>query len=115
MIKIYHNLRCKKSRAGLAFIEEKKLEFEKILYLKDQAFTAETFTELLKKLGMKPQEILRTQEKLYRQEYKNKEMTDTELVKVMVDNPRFIKRPIFEIENVAVWGDPPENIDSVLA
>ena len=113
-MKIYHNPRCKKSRAGLTFLEEKKQEFEKILYLKDQPFTIDSLAEVLKKMEKKPQEMIRTQEKLYKQKYKGKELSEKEWIKVMVENPRFINRPIIETDNKAVWGDPPENIKELL-
>ena len=40
-MKIYHNSRCKKSRAGLQYLEEKKLDFKIVQYLKDEALTEE--------------------------------------------------------------------------
>ncbi len=114
MIKIYHNPRCKKSRAGLQYLQEKKVQFITVLYLKDEAFTVESLTELLKKMNVKPTEMLRTQEKEYKENFKGKTLSDAEWIKVMVDNPKFIKRPIVESDNNAVWADPPVNIDDLL-
>ena len=113
MIKIYHNPRCKKSRAGLQYLQEKTSDIEIILYLKDAPFTEKSFSDILKKLDKKPLEMLRTQEKEYKQNYKGKEFLDKEWIKIMVENPRFINRPIVEISEKAVWADPPENIDSL--
>ena len=113
-MKIYHNSRCKKSRAGLQYLEEKKLDFELVQYLKDDAFTVESLKALLKKLGKKPLDMIRTQEKEYKDKYKGKEMTDDEWIKVMTENPKFIHRPIIESGDKAVWGDPPGNIDELL-
>ncbi|MCF6366806.1 MAG: arsenate reductase family protein [Bacteroidales bacterium] len=113
-MKIYHNPRCKKSRAGLEYLEEKKISFTKIMYLKDEPFTDETLKSLLKKMNKTPLEIIRTQEKEYKDNFKGKIFTDDEWIKIMVKNPKFIQRPIIETENKAVLGDPPSNIEEIL-
>lgn len=113
-MKIYHNPRCKKSRSGLQYLQEKGVEHTIVQYLKDEPFTENKFKEVLKKLGKKPLEMLRTQEKEYKANYKGKEFTDDEWIKIMVENPKFINRPIIETEDKAVWGDPVSNIDEIL-
>lgn len=110
---IYHNSRCKKSRAGLQYLEEKGIQFNIVQYLKDEPFSEESLKNLLKKLGKKPIEMIRTQEKEYKDNFKGKDLSDDEWIKVMVENPKFIQRPIIETDNKAVWGDPPSNIDKL--
>ena len=113
-MKIYHNSRCKKSRAGLQYLEEKNATVDVIQYLKDDAFTFDSLKSLLKKMGKSPHDMIRTQEKEYKENYKGKDLSDDEWIQVMVDNPKFIQRPIIETEDKAVWGDPPQNIDELL-
>lgn len=112
-MKIYHNPRCKKSRAGLQYLQEKAEDIEILQYLKDAPFTEESFSEVLKMLGKKPTEMIRTQEKEYKQNYKGKSFSDAEWVKIMVKNPKFIQRPIVVSGKKAIWADPPENIDEL--
>ena len=112
MLKIYHNNRCKKSRAGLQYLESKTKNFEVVEYLKS-SITVEELTEILKKLNKKPLEMIRKQEAVYKSDYKGKELSDDEWIKAMVDNPKLIQRPIIVSDNKAVWGDPPENIDEL--
>ncbi len=115
MIKIYHNPRCKKSRAGLQYLQEKNIEFKIVQYLKDEeAFTFESLKNVLKKMNAKPEEMIRKQEKIFKENYKGKTFSDDVWVKIMVENPKLINRPIIETDDKAVWGDPPSNIDSVL-
>jgi len=95
-------------------LEEKKIDFTVVQYLKDEPFTVESLKNLLKKIGKKPIEMIRTQEKEYRENYKGKDLSDDEWIKVMTENPKFIHRPIIETDNKAVWGDPPSNIDELL-
>ena len=55
--------------------------------------------------------MVRTQEEIYKKEFKGKNFTDDEWVKIMIDNPKLINRPIVVKENKAVWGNPVEEID----
>jgi len=112
--KIYHNTRCKKSRAGLQYLQEKGIEPEIIEYLKDQPFTEKSLKELLKKLNLKPQDMIRTQEKEYKQHFKGKDLTDDEWIKILVEHPKLIQRPVIVKDNKAALGDPVENIDPIL-
>jgi arsenate reductase len=111
---IYHNPRCKKSRAGLEYLQEKGVEPEVVKYMKDAPLTEEKLKELLMKLNEKPQNIIRTQEKVYKDNFKGKNFTEDEWVKILVENPRLIQRPIVEGKYKAVIGNPPQNIDGLL-
>ena len=71
--KIYHNTRCRKSRGGLKYLEDKGIEPEIIEYLKDEPFSEKSLSDVINKLGIKPQELIRTQEAIYKQNYKGKE------------------------------------------
>ena len=112
MITIYHNPRCKKSRAGLEYLKNKGVEFKIREYLKEP-LTEEELKDLLMKLNKKPQEMIRTQEAVYKQNFKGKEFTDDEWVKIIVENPKLLKRPVVVKDNKAVWGDPAENIEEL--
>ena len=109
MYKIYHNPRCKKSRAGLKYLESNSLTFEIVKYL-EEGITFDELKELLNLLGKKPMEMIRKQEDVYKKNYKGKEFSDDEWIKIMVENPKLINRPIVVRNQKAVWGDPPENI-----
>ncbi|MDA3952974.1 MAG: arsenate reductase family protein [Bacteroidales bacterium] len=112
--KIYHNTRCRKSRAGLQYLQDKGIKPTIIEYLKDQTFSEESLRELLIKLELKPSEIIRTQEADYKNKFKGKEFSDKEWIKILVENPKLIKRPIVEKEGKAVLGDIVEHIDVLL-
>ncbi|MFO8129583.1 MAG: arsenate reductase (glutaredoxin) [Bacteroidales bacterium] len=113
MIRIFHNPRCKKSRAGLNYLKEKGIEPEVVHYMKNPPHEEE-LKRILQKLNKKPAGIIRTQEALYKSDYKDKDFTDGEWVKILTENPRLIRRPIVVKGYKAVIGDPPENIDHLL-
>jgi arsenate reductase (glutaredoxin) len=113
MLRIYHNPQCKKSRNGLQYLQRKDLKFEIREYLKDH-LTAKELERLLVKLNKKPLEIIRTQEDFYKKNLKGKNFQEHEWIRILVENPRLIQRPIIESDYKAVIGDPVETIDSIL-
>ncbi|WP_430814284.1 arsenate reductase (glutaredoxin) [Carboxylicivirga sp. RSCT41] len=113
MIKILHNPRCSKSRAGVTLLEEKGLEFEIIKYL-DDPLTPEELGSVIEKLGIRPLELIRKNEAVYKDEFADKELSDEEWILAMLEHPRLIERPIIVNGDKAVIGRPAEAIESIL-
>ncbi len=112
-LNIYHNPACKKSRAGLQFLKERGVDFNIVEYLKTP-LTEKQVEKLLIKLNCKPAELLRTQEDYFKKNLKGKKFEEHELIKIMLQNPRLIRRPIVEAKYKAVVGDPAEEIETLL-
>lgn len=113
MLKIYHNPRCRKSREGLEILEKSGKEFEVIAYLESPP-TAPELKALLEKLQISPIELVRKGEQIWKDDYKGKTLTDTEIINAMVKHPKLIERPIVSSEDRAVVGRPPEKINEML-
>ncbi|MEO9570179.1 MAG: arsenate reductase (glutaredoxin) [Polaribacter sp.] len=113
MIKIYHNPRCSKSRQGLAILEDSKKEFEIVKYL-ETIPTKKELTEIIKMLGISPIQLVRKTEKVWKEEFKGKEISDSEIIEAMIQNPKLIERPIVINNKKAVIGRPPENILTII-
>jgi len=113
MLKIYHNPRCSKSRAALAYLEEKGLKPEIRLYLKEP-YTAEEMEDVLKRMNKEPQEIVRTHEKLYKTDYKDKIFNHDEWIKILLESPQLIQRPIIVNKHKAIFAVPAEEMDAIL-
>ena len=111
-MKIYHNPRCRKSREGVQYLTDKGVKFEIIEYLKDN-LSKETIQILLNKLNITALELIRKNEKIWKENYKDKSLSEKELVEVLHKEPKLIERPIIESKNLAVIGRPKENIDSL--
>ena len=108
-MKIYHNPRCSKSRQTLQLIKDAGESVEVIEYLKDIP-TAEQMEMILMKLNLKPIDILRKGEKVYKEKFKNSNFNDDEWIKIMIEYPKLIERPIVIKGNKAVLGRPPESV-----
>lgn len=113
MITIYHNPKCSKSREGVCYLENLNLEFETVKYI-DETITKEELQSILQKLNYKPIELVRTKEKIWIENYKNKQLTDDEVINAMIENPKLIERPIIINGNQAVVARPTEKIGTIL-
>ena len=113
MIKIYHNPRCRKSREGLAILVESKKEFAIIKYL-DTIPSEKELSDILDLLGISSIQLVRKSEKLWKDNYKGKDLLDSEIIKAMIENPKLIERPIIVNGNKAVIGRPPSTILEII-
>ncbi|QKX06350.1 arsenate reductase (glutaredoxin) [Aquimarina sp. TRL1] len=113
MTTIYHNPRCSKSRQTLAIVEESTKEVNIIKYL-DTPPTIEELSEIISLLGIKPIELIRKNEAIWKENFKGNEYSDQELIEIMSQHPKLIERPIVINNNKAVIGRPPENVKNIL-
>lgn len=113
MIKIYHNPRCSKSRFGVQFLEASGKEFEIIKYL-DAIPSEEELSEIVNLLAISPIDLIRKNEKIWKENYKGKDLSDKAIIKAMVENPKLIERPIIVNGKKAVIGRPTEKIGDII-
>ncbi|MGC6422475.1 MAG: arsenate reductase (glutaredoxin) [Flavobacteriaceae bacterium] len=106
---LYHNNRCRKSREALDYLREKGLEPTVIEYLKTP-LTASQWQEVFTSIGKKPSEMVRTQEALWKENYKGKKISEIALLDILTDHPKLIERPIYQQNNRGVLARPIENL-----
>ncbi len=113
-VTIYHNARCSKSRQTLALLEEKGQAINIVEYLKTPP-DADTIKSLLQKLDMQPRELMRKKEAAYKENnLANANLSDSDLIDAMLENPILIERPIVVANGKAAIGRPPENVLEIL-
>ena len=113
MLTIYHNPRCRKSRETLELIKNKGLVPKIIEYLNEPPSESE-MKDILSKLNIQPEKLLRKTESIYKDQFKGKDLSSEEWIKVMIENPKLIERPIVINKGKAVIGRPPENVLSII-
>lgn len=113
MIQILHNPRCGKSREGLTILEGSGKEFEVIKYLEDNPSKQE-LKKIIKKLNVEPLKLVRQNETIWKEEFKNKNLSDDAIIDAMVAYPILIERPIVINGNKAVIGRPPVEISTII-
>ena len=112
-ITIYHNPRCTKSRATLELLEKRGIKPRIVEYLKDTPSAAELKT-IVRKLGIKPEALVRKGEDVFKQKYAGKQLTDAQWIDAMIADPILIERPIVVTDGEAAIGRPPENVVRIL-
>ena len=111
---VFHNPRCSKSRQALALLESKGVQYKTFLYL-DNEISYEEFVRILGLLKIKPRDILRTKEKEYLENnLNNMNLTDDDIIKIVLKNRKLIERPIVIRGEKAVIARPPEKVFQVL-
>jgi arsenate reductase len=113
MIKIYHNPRCRKSREGLALVEASGQPFEIVYYL-DTVPDKQELKAIVRQLEISPIDLVRTQEAIWKSNYKGKELSEEMILDAMSMHPKLIERPIVLKNQKGVIGRPPENISEFL-
>jgi arsenate reductase (glutaredoxin) len=114
-IVVYQKPTCTTCRQVYKALKESGVDFEAVDYYTDPIPEAKLH-ELLNKLGMTPRELLRTSEPTYQTlGIAERDLTDVELVDLMVANPDLIQRPIVEIGNRAILARPADRIKPFLA
>ena len=95
-------------------LRESGVPFEKVNYYVEP-LSKKKLTELVRKLGLKPRELLRKGEPVYKElGLANGEFSDSELIALMVEHPDLLQRPIVERGDRAVLGRPTENVKELL-
>ena len=111
---LYHNPRCSKSRGALELLQERGIEPQVVRYL-DTPPDAATLRPLVRKLGIRPRELLRTGEEEYRSlGLADESVGDDAIIEAMAAHPRLIERPILVAGDRATVGRPPEKVLEIL-
>lgn len=109
---VYHNNRCSKSRCAIAYLDEKSVEYDVVEYLKNP-LTADELKEVLNQLGIPAIELIRKGEKDFKENFKGKDLSESEWIDAMVKYPKLIERPIIVKNGKAVVGRPVERIEEL--
>lgn len=110
MLQVYFKPNCSTCRTALQLIKENtKEQIQTIEYLV-QTPTVNELKEIVKMIGIKPEELVRKKEPLYKENYEGKKITGAQWLKILQQNPILIERPILVLGDKAIIGRPTEKI-----
>ena len=113
-ITVYEKPTCPKCREMDKLLRERGVTFEKVNYY-IEPLTRKKLTELLRKMNLKPRDLLRKSEPVYKElGLSEDKFSDSELIGLMVEHPDLLQRPIVERGDRAVLGRPTENVEELL-
>jgi arsenate reductase (glutaredoxin) len=100
---IYHNKRCSKSRKALEIIHDKNITPQVVEYM-HQPLDEKKLKELIKMLGIAPEDIVRKKEQLYKEHFKGHKLTSANWLKILSKHPELMERPIIVKNKKAIIG-----------
>lgn len=112
-VTVYHNSRCSKSRCAIDYLNDKGIEYEVVEYLKDLP-SKDELRNLIKKIGINPEDLIRKGEEEYKDHFRGKILTDDQWIDAMLKFPKLIERPIVLLGDKAVVARPAERIEELL-
>src|SRR5262252_4376280 len=113
-ITVYEKPTCTKCREMDRYLRESGVDFSKVNYY-IEPLSEKKLRELIRKMDTKPRELLRTSESIYRElGLSKKDLSDDEIIALMVKHPDLMQRPIVERGDQAVLGRPTENVKALL-
>ena len=84
------------------------------MYL-DERLEKNFLQEIIQKLGISPRDLLRIGESAYKENnLKDSNISDEEIINLMIEYPKLIERPIYVKGSKAIVGRPPENILKII-
>ena len=113
-VRIYIKPTCTTCRKALTILNEEGTDFEAINYY-EKPFSKKGLTELIKKLNIPPKDLLRRNEKIYKElGLSRKDLSDSEIIDLMIKHPDLIQRPIVDGKGNVMLARPAEEIKKVL-
>jgi arsenate reductase len=113
-IVIYQKPTCTTCRQVYAALRESGVDFDAVDYYLDPIPRAKLL-ELLHKMHLKPRDLLRTKEAIYKTlKLGERKLSDAEIVDLMVEHPDLIQRPIVEKGARAILARPAERLKEIL-
>ena len=95
-------------------LRESGIPYDKVNYY-SEPLSRKKLTELLRKMSLKPRDLLRKSEPVYKElGLSEDKFSDSELIALMIEHPDLIQRPIVERGDRAVLGRPTENVRELL-
>ena len=111
---VYQKPTCTTSRKVVKVLDEVGVNFEKVNYY-ETPFTKAKLNDLLKKMKMRPSDLLRKKDKIYKElDFKNKNYTENQILSLMVKHPDLIERPIVQKGAKVILARPPECVNNIL-
>ena len=114
-ITVYQKPTCTTCRQVYAALREAGVDFEAVDYYTDP-IPKTKLRQLLRKMGIPASALLRTKEEIYKTlRLGEKDLTDDQIIDLMVKYPDLIQRPIVEKGSRAILARPAERIKEILA
>jgi arsenate reductase len=113
-IVVYQKPTCTTCRQVHAALVESGVDFDAVDYYVDP-IPRPKLVDLLRKMGLTPRQLLRTNEPVYKAlKLGERRLSDEELIDLMVEHPDLLQRPIVEKGARAILARPADRLKEIL-
>ena len=113
-IVVYQKPTCTTCRQVYVSLKDSGVDFSTVDYYTDP-IPKTKLQELIRKMGITPRDLLRTREDIYKQlKLGERDLSEAEIIDLMVEHPDLIQRPIVEKGNRAILARPAERLKEIL-
>ncbi|WP_304343414.1 arsenate reductase family protein [Chryseobacterium koreense] len=109
MITLLHNNSCSKSRCVFDYLEAEKIPYELVDFV-NHPVSEQFLKSVLQKLNLPVEAIIRKNEMLFQEQFAQKDISEEEWLKILIENPELMQRPILIKDEVAIIGRPFEKV-----
>lgn len=113
-ITVYEKPTCTTCRQVHKALEESGVDFNSVNYYVEPISKSKLLS-LIHKMGVKPAELFRTKEEIYKKlKLSEKRVSDEEAVALMIQYPDLLQRPIVEKGSKAILARPADRLKEIL-
>jgi arsenate reductase (glutaredoxin) len=114
-ITIYQKPTCTTCRQVYAALKDAGIDVDAVNYYTEPLSHAK-LRELLRKMNISARQLLRTKEAIYKElRLADRELSEEELIALMVQHPDLMQRPIVEKGNRAVLARPADRVKEIVS
>ncbi len=113
-IELYVHPTCTSCRNAQAWLDEHHVVYERRDYFRDR-FTRDELTAILASAGLTPRDVLSKRARAYKNLVGDRELTDDELLDLMIQEPTLLRRPLVISGTDAVIGFDRKRLERLTA
>lgn len=102
-ISVYMHPICTGCRNAQAWLDERQIPYERRDYYRDR-FTREELAGILASAGLTPRDVLSKRARAYKEQVGERDLTDDQLLDLMIEEPTLLRRPLVVSGHEAVIG-----------
>ena len=110
---IFHNNVCSTSRNVLDILKENQFEIEIRNYIQNPP-SVDELKDILQKSGLDATALLRKKDKVFKESFEDKHLSNEEWLEAISEKPSILERPIVIIGNKAVLARPIDKVKELI-
>ncbi len=113
-IELYVHPTCTSCRNAQAWLDERQVTYERRDYFRNR-FTRDELAGVLSSAGLTPSDVLSKRARAYKELIGDRDLSDDQLLDLMVDEPTLLRRPLVILGQETVIGFDRKGLERLVA